>query len=102
MIKQNELELANTDCKIESNRADNFFVCYCFCHPSIARIFGINWPISMGSVVKDSFANDVHNQSENANWILLFHILCAKNSHCITGKCQQPNAAQYKFYTLAC
>ena len=25
----------------------------------------------------------------------------AQNSHCITGKCRQPNAAQYKFYTLA-
>ena len=26
----------------------------------------------------------------------------AQNSHGITGKCRQPSAAQYKFYTLAC
>ena len=25
----------------------------------------------------------------------------AQNSHCIMGKCWQPSAAQYKFYTLA-
>ena len=29
-----------------------FFVSYCFCNPSTARIFGPNWPISTASIVK--------------------------------------------------
>ena len=31
-----------------------FCLSYCFCSPSTARIFGTNWSISIGSVVKDS------------------------------------------------
>ena len=64
VIKQNELELANIDFQIWPNRGDKFFVSCCFCTPSTACIFGTNWPISVGSVVKVSFASDVYNQSE--------------------------------------
>ena len=41
-----------------------WFVWFCFCNPSSVRIFETNWPISMGSLVQDNFANDVYNQSE--------------------------------------
>ena len=61
MIKQNELELANTDFKIKLNKANNFFVSYCFCNPSTACIVGTNQPIPIKSVVNSSFANDVYN-----------------------------------------
>ena len=61
-------------------KADNFFVSCCFCNPSTACIFGTNWPISVGSVVKDSFANDVYNQSEK--WKLnLTDSFCLITSH---------------------
>ena len=33
VIKQNKLELANTNYKIKPNKADSFFVSYCFCKP---------------------------------------------------------------------
>ena len=61
MVKQNESEHPNTAFKIEPNKADNFFVSNCFCNPSTASMFATNWPISVGSVVKGSFANDVYN-----------------------------------------
>ena len=35
-----------------TNKAISFVFC-CLCNPSTARIFGTNWPISMGSVVKE-------------------------------------------------
>ena len=37
------------------NKADNFFLSYCFCNPSTAHIFGANWSTSMRPVVKGSF-----------------------------------------------
>ena len=40
-----------------------FCFCFCFCSPPTARIFGTNWPISMGSVVKGSFANNNNNSA---------------------------------------
>ena len=48
VIKQNELELANTNYKIKPNKADSFFVSYCFCNLSTFCIFGTNCPISEG------------------------------------------------------
>ena len=54
-------ELPNTDFKmIVKNKADGFFVSYCFCNPSTTCICGINWSISIRSVVKISFTNVVH------------------------------------------
>ena len=40
VTKQNELELANNVFRIEPNKADNFFVSYCFCNPPTACVFG--------------------------------------------------------------
>ena len=57
VIKQTESEFANTDFKIQPNKTDNIFASYCFCNTSNALIFGTNWPISMGPVVKGTFAN---------------------------------------------
>ena len=68
VIKQNESEPANTDFKIQPNKADNFFVSYCFCNPSTACSFGTIQPISMGSVVQGSFANSVNQKNENWIW----------------------------------
>ena len=45
--------------KIQPNKADSFFVSYCFGKPSIAVIFGTNWPNSIGSVERGGFAKDV-------------------------------------------
>ena len=39
-----------------------FLFSYYFCNPSTGYIFGNNWTISMGSVVKCSFLNDANNQ----------------------------------------
>ena len=82
-------ELANTNCKIQSNKADNFFASYCFCcSPSTVGIFETNWTISIGSVVKGNFANDVYNQSEKLKLnlpdfrlILLDHITYFANHY---------------------
>ena len=54
----------NSQILILRYNADNLFVFHCFCYPLSARTFGTNSPISTGSVVKGSFANDVYNQSE--------------------------------------
>ena len=65
MIKQNELDLANTDFKMEVTKSVSFNVAFVFVtlqlHLSLEPV-GL---ISMGSVVNvRSFANDVFNQLE--------------------------------------
>ena len=100
LIRQNELELANTDFKILPNKAD-FFVSLLFCNPSTAHTFGTNWPISMRSVVKSSFGNDVHNQLQkwklnltNFRLILFDHIKYIIMNHVPVKRC-----LFVKFYT---
>ena len=55
VIKQNELQPANTDFKTakQTMQIISLFPI------AFACIFGTHWPISMGSVVKGSFANHV-------------------------------------------
>ena len=64
VIKKNESEFQSIVFKMYPNITDNFFVSYCFYNPLNACIFGTNRPITVGSVIKGSFANDVYNQSE--------------------------------------
>ena len=68
---ENESQLAGAKLILRYSQTKHIisFVSYCCCNSSPARIFGTNWSISMGSVVKGSLANDVYNQlKKNENW----------------------------------
>ena len=70
VMKQNELELAN-DFKILPNKADDFFVTYCFCNPLTDLIFGTNCPNSMGSVAKVALqmTNTINQKNQKLDWL---------------------------------
>ena len=53
-----------TDFIMQSNKEDNFFVSFCFCNLQLPVSLETT-DNSVGSVVKNSFENDVDNQSEN-------------------------------------
>ena len=76
-----------TDIKMQANIANNFLVSYCFWNLSTACIFGTNWPISIGSIVKGCFANDAYNQSEKWKLNLTdIDSFCLIASHMFNGE----------------
>ena len=72
-----ELELTNTDFKIQPNKADHSLLFLDFATPFTACMFATNRQTSMGSVLKGSFANVIKRNIKTDLDRLLTHFCLA-------------------------